>query len=274
MAHSATGTSRRGPLAAKVPEITFLFWVIKLLTTAGGEATSDYLALHGYPLAAAVEVTIFVIAVIIQFWVRRYVAAAYWFLALAIAIFGTGVADAMHLIVGIPYGGTTALWAVVLAIIFWTWYRTEGTLSIHSITTTRRELFYWATVFATFALGTALGDFTASVLHFGYLGSAVLFFVVILIPAVAWRYGMNAVTAFWCAYVVTRPLGASLADYFSKPHHLSGLNYGDGPTAVVMLALLVILIVYTAFARYDIQQPPAADKRTATDGANTAPASQ
>jgi uncharacterized membrane-anchored protein len=112
------------------------------------------------------------------------------------------------------------------------------------------------------------------VLHFGYLGSAVLFFVVILIPAVAWRYGMNAVTAFWCAYVVTRPLGASLADYFSKPHHLSGLNYGDGPTAVVMLALLVILIVYTAFARYDIQQPPAADKRTATDGANTAPASQ
>jgi uncharacterized membrane-anchored protein len=257
VAHSATGTSRRGPLAAKVPEITFLFWVIKLLTTAGGEATSDYLALHGYALAAVVEIAIFVIAVVIQFSVRRYVAAAYWFLALAIAIFGTGVADAMHLIVGIPYGGTTALWACILAIIFAVWYRSEGTLSIHSITTTRRELFYWATVFATFALGTALGDFTASVLHLGYLGSAVLFFVVILIPAVAWRLGMNAIAAFWWAYVVTRPLGASFADWFSKPHDISGLNYGDGPTAMVMLALIVILVGYTAIARYDIQRTPA-----------------
>ena len=118
MVHSAAGTSRRGPLAVKVPEITFLFWIIKLLTTAGGEATSDYLALHGYTLAAVVEIAIFVIAVIIQFSVRRYVAVAYWFLALAIAIFGTGVADAMHLIVGIPYGGTTALWACILAVIF------------------------------------------------------------------------------------------------------------------------------------------------------------
>jgi uncharacterized membrane-anchored protein len=256
--HSAAGTSRRGPLAVKVPEITFLFWIIKLLTTAGGEATSDYLALHGYLLAAVVEGAIFVIAVIIQFSVRRYVAVAYWFLALAIAIFGTGVADAMHLIVGIPYGGTTALWACILAVIFAVWYRTEGTLSIHSITTTRRELFYWATVFATFALGTALGDFTAAVLHLGYLGSAVLFFVVILIPAVAWRLGMNAIAAFWWAYVVTRPLGASFADWFSKPHNLSGLNYGDGPTAAVMLALIVILVGYTAIARYDIQRPSAA----------------
>jgi uncharacterized membrane-anchored protein len=259
VAHSLTGTSRRGPLGVKVPEITFLFWIIKLLTTAGGEATSDYLALHGNLVAGAVEIAIFVVAVICQFAVRRYVAVAYWFLALAIAIFGTGVADAMHLIIGIPYGGTTALWAIVLAVIFWTWYRSEGTLSIHSITTTRRELFYWATVFATFALGTALGDFTASVLHLGYLGSAVLFFVVILIPAVAWRrFGMNAIAAFWFAYVVTRPLGASFADYFSKPHHLSGLNYGDGPTAAVLLAIIVILVGYTAIARYDIQRPSAA----------------
>ena len=257
MAHSAAGTRGRGPLAAKVPEITFLFWILKLLTTAAGEATSDYFALHGNLVAGAAEVAIFVVAVIVQFSVRRYFAAAYWFLALAIAIFGTGVADAMHLIIGIPYGGTTVLWAVVLAIIFWAWYRSEGTLSIHSITTTRRELFYWATVFATFALGTALGDFTASVLHLGYLGSGCLFFVVILIPAVARRLGMNAVAAFWVAYVVTRPLGASFADYFSKPHAISGLNYGDGPTAAVMLALIIVLVGYTAIARYDIQRPAA-----------------
>jgi uncharacterized membrane-anchored protein len=253
--HSAVGAGRRAPVAAKVPEITFLFWVIKLLTTAGGEAISDYLALKGYVLTGVIEVCIFVVAVWIQFRTRRYVAAAYWFLALAIAIFGTGAADAMHLVVGIPYAGTTALWAAALAVIFWLWYRSEGTLSIHSITTTRRELYYWATVFATFALGTALGDFTAHVLNLGYLGSAVLFAVVIMVPAVAWRLGVNSVLAFWAAYVVTRPLGASFADYFSKSHALSGLNYGDGPVAGLLLVLIALLVGYTAIARYDIQRP-------------------
>lgn len=258
MTHASAGSSRP-PMAVKVPEVTFLFWVIKLLTTAGGEATSDYLALHGYVLAGVVEVAIFAVAVWLQFRTRRYVAAAYWFLALAIAIFGTGAADAMHLVVGIPYGGTTAFWAVVLAVVFWLWHRSEHTLSIHSIVTRRREMFYWATVFATFALGTALGDFTASVLHLGYLGSVVLFAAVIMIPAVAWsRFGANSVLCFWSAYVVTRPLGASLADYFSKPHAISGLNYGDGPVAVLVLAMIAALVGYTAVARYDIRQSAAA----------------
>jgi uncharacterized membrane-anchored protein len=243
------------PLAAKVPEITFLFWVIKLLTTAGGEAISDYLALHGNAVAGAVEILIFVVAVCWQFSTRRYTATAYWFLALAIAIFGTGVSDALHLIVGIPYAGTTALWAVVLAGVFWVWYRSEGTLSIHSIVTTRRELFYWATVFATFALGTALGDFTATALHLGYLSSGIAFAVIIMIPAVAWRLRLNAVVAFWFAYVVTRPLGASFADYFSKPHKISGMDFGDGPTAAVMLAAIVIGVGYLAITRHDMQQP-------------------
>jgi uncharacterized membrane-anchored protein len=254
MTHAAAASGRE-PIAAKVPEVTFLFWVLKLLTTAAGEATSDYLALHGYALAGVVEVTIFVVAVVIQFSTRRYIAAAYWFLALAIAIFGTGAADFMHLVVGIPYGGTTTIWAVVLAAIFWLWYRSERTLSIHSIVTRRRELYYWATVYATFALGTALGDFTASVLHFGYLGSIVLFAIVIIVPAVAWsRFGLNSVLCFWFAYVVTRPLGASIADWLSKPRDISGLDYGDGPVAVVLLLLLAVLVIYTAVARYDIQQ--------------------
>jgi uncharacterized membrane-anchored protein len=259
MTHAAA-VSGRQPVAAKVPEVTFLFWVLKLLTTAAGEATSDYLALHGYALAGVVEVTIFLVAVVIQFSTRRYIAAAYWFLALAIAIFGTGAADFMHLVVGIPYGGTTTIWAVVLAVIFWLWYRSERTLSIHSIVTRRRELYYWAIVYATFALGTALGDFTASVLHFGYLGSIVLFAIVIIIPAVAWaRFGMNSVLCFWFAYVVTRPLGASIADWFSKPRDISGLDYGDGPVAVVLLLLLAVLVIYTAAARYDIQQSATTD---------------
>jgi uncharacterized membrane-anchored protein len=257
MAHAIPRTGRREPLAAKVPEITFLFWIIKLFTTASGEAISDYLALryhHNYEIAGVIEVAIFLVALIWQFSTRRYVAAAYWSLALAIAIFGTGTSDALHLIVGIPYGGTTTLWIVVLALIFWIWHRSEGTLSIHSITTTRRELFYWATVFATFALGTALGDFTAAVLHLGYFGSAVLFLVIIMIPALAWRYfKMNAVFAFWFAYVITRPLGASFADWFSKPRDITGLNYGDAAVSAVTLVVIIALVAYLSIARNDIQ---------------------
>jgi uncharacterized membrane-anchored protein len=245
-----------GPVAAKVPEITLAFWVIKLLTTAGGEATSDYLALGSHVTGAAVETGLLVIGLIWQFRVRRYTAAAYWFLAYAIAIFGTGVSDTLHLTVGIPYAGTTLLWAVVLAGIFIVWYRSERTLSIHSIVTRRREAFYWATVFATFALGTALGDFTAMTLGLGYLGSVVLFFVVILIPAIAWRgFGLNAVIAFWSAYVVTRPLGASVADYVSKSRSLSGVGFGDGRTALIAALAVAIGVAYLAITRADIQDP-------------------
>jgi uncharacterized membrane-anchored protein len=251
------------PLGTKVPEITFMFWVAKLLTTAGGEATSDYLALHGNVVAGAVEVCLFIIGLIWQFRTRRYSAVAYWFFAYSIAIFGTGVSDTLHIIVGIPYAGTTAGWAVVLAVIFWRWHRSEGTLSIHSITSTRRELFYWATVFATFALGTALGDFTATALGLGYLASGILFGVVILIPAVAWSaFRLNAVVAFWFAYVVTRPLGASFADYVSKPHNISGINLGDGPTALVALIAVAILVAILAITRYDVQRPQVARHRT------------
>ena len=210
-------------MAAKVPEVIVLFWVVKILTTAGGEATSDYLKIYGNFVGGGVEVGLFLVGLGLQFGTRRYRAFAYWFLAYAIAIFGTGVADFLHLDVGIPYAGTTLLWAVVLAAIFWTWHRNEGTLSIHSITTQRRECYYWATVFATFALGTALGDYTAIALNLGYLSSGILFGVVILIPALAWwKLGLNAIAAFWMAYVVTRPLGASFADYISKPRNGSG----------------------------------------------------
>jgi uncharacterized membrane-anchored protein len=255
------------PVAAKVPEITFIFWVIKILTTAGGEATSDYLALdHGRLIGGAVEAGLFLIALFCQFRTRRYVAFAYWFLAYAIAIFGTGVADAMHLIIGIPYAGTTVLWAVVLAVVFWLWYRTERTLSIHSVYTQRREIFYWCVVFATFAEGTALGDFTATSLHLGYLASGIMFFVVILIPAVAWKgFRLNSVVAFWFAYVITRPLGASFADYLSKPHSISGANYGDGPVALYTTIVVLILVGYLAVTGHGVQRPLDAEvKRPAT----------
>jgi uncharacterized membrane-anchored protein len=244
------------PVAAKVPETIFLFWVVKILTTAGGEATSDYLKTWGNIKGGATEVGLFLVALVLQFATRRYQAFAYWSFAFAIAIFGTGVSDFLHLDVHIPYAGTTLLWAVILAGVFWMWQRSEGTLSIHSITTQRREAYYWATVFATFALGTALGDFTATSLNLGYLGSAILFSVVILIPAAAgMRFGFNRIGAFWAAYVLTRPLGASYADYISKPSAISGIGFGDGPTAVVFAVAVFILVAYLAIARPDIQRP-------------------
>ena len=244
------------PVAAKVPEVILIFWVVKILTTAGGEATSDYLKTYGNIGGGGVEIALFVAALVLQFATRRYRAFAYWSLAYAIAIAGTGVADFLHLDAHIPYAGTTLLWAVILVAIFWFWQRSEGTLSIHSITTQRREAFYWATVFATFALGTALGDFTATSLNLGYLASGILFTVVILIPAFArWQFGLNGIAAFWMSYVVTRPLGASFADYLSKPHSLSGINFGDGPTAIVFAVAVFVLVSYLAVVRPDIQRP-------------------
>ena len=244
------------PVAAKVPEVILIFWVVKILTTAGGEATSDYLKTYGNIGGGGVEIALFVAALVLQFATRRYRAFAYWSLAYAIAIAGTGVADFLHLDAHIPYAGTTLLWAVILIAIFWFWQRSEGTLSIHSITTQRREAFYWATVFATFALGTALGDFTATSLNLGYLASGILFTVVILIPAFArWQFGLNGIAAFWMSYVVTRPLGASFADYLSKPHSLSGINFGDGPTAIVFAVAVFVGVSYLAVARPDIQRP-------------------
>ncbi|MGH2851881.1 MAG: COG4705 family protein [Solirubrobacteraceae bacterium] len=245
------------PVAAKVPEVILVFWVVKILTTAGGEATSDYLKTYGNIKGGGVEVLVIVVGLLLQFATRRYRAFAYWFLAYAIAITGTGVSDFLHLDVHIPYAGTTLLWAVILAAIFWLWQRSEGTLSIHSIRTQRREGFYWATVFATFALGTALGDFTATSLNLGFLTSGILFAVVILIPPLArWRFGLGSIAAFWMSYVVTRPLGASFADYISRPHSLSGINYGDGPTSIVFAIAVFVLVCYLALTRPDIQQEP------------------
>ncbi len=247
------------PVAAKVPEVIFVFWVVKILTTAGGEATSDYLKTYGNFGGGGAEVLVIVVGVVLQFSARRYEAFAYWSLAFAIAITGTGVSDFLHLDVHIPYAGTTLLWAVILAAIFWAWQRNEGTLSIHSITTQRRETYYWATVFATFALGTALGDFTATSLNLGYLDSGIFFAILILIPALAhWQFGLNGIAAFWMSYVITRPLGASFADYISKPKSIGGLDFGDGPTAIVFAVAVFVLVSYLALTRPDIQQPLAA----------------
>ena len=232
-------------VATKVPQLTLLFWIIKILTTGMGETLSDFFVVAFDPVVVVLLAAVaFVGCLLIQLSAPRYVAWRYWLLVAMVAVFGTMVADVSHIVVGIPYSVSTAGFAIVVAALFVVWFRVERTLSIHSITTLRRELFYWATVTATFALGTALGDLTATTLGLGYLASAVLFAVVIAIPALAFRFlRLDAVIAFWAAYVVTRPLGASIADWLAVDHSRGGLALGTGPVSAVAFAAIAVLVV-------------------------------
>jgi uncharacterized membrane-anchored protein len=250
----AVPESPRSALMAKVPEITILFWVIKVLTTGMGEAASDWLGGLNLVLAGAIGFCGFVVALWLQFRSDRYVAVTYWFAVAMVAVFGTMAADGVHVALGLPYAITTTLYAIVLAVVLWLWYRSEGTLSIHSIVTRRRETYYWITVLTTFALGTAAGDLTATSLHLGFFASGLLFAAAITVPLLAWRLGLNPVAAFWCAYVLTRPLGASFADWLGKPHSFDGgLGFGDGSVTGLATVAIAVLVTYVAVRRTDIQ---------------------
>ncbi|HEU0028027.1 MAG TPA: hypothetical protein VFQ25_13010 [Ktedonobacterales bacterium] len=240
-------------VALKVPEIVIYFWIAKLLTTALGESTSDYLVFHIDPyLAVTLGGAGLAVALALQLIARRYVAWIYWLAVVMVAVFGTMAADVVHIVLGVSYLDSTVFFALALAVIFVCWYLVERTLSIHSISTLRRELFYWATVMATFALGTAAGDMTASTLRLGYFGSAVLFAVLFALPALAYRLlGLNAIAAFWLSYIVTRPLGASIADWLGKPHSASGLGLGDGPVSLVLTLLVIVVAGYLTVSRID-----------------------
>ncbi len=263
--------SARHPLS-KVPEVTAYFWITKVLTTGMGEATSDYLVHHYNPeIAVVVGFTAFVAAMALQFKVRRYVTSVYWLTVVMVAVFGTMAADVLHVGLHVPYWASSVFYAVVLALIFVAWRRSEGTLSIHSIYTRRRETFYWATVLATFALGTAAGDWTARTVGLGYFGSGVMFLVLIAVPAVAyWQFGMNAIAAFWFAYIVTRPLEASFADWLAWPHSASGLGLGHGAISVYSTVIIAGLVAYMSVTGKDIavrrvasgqRAEPAADRQ-------------
>ncbi|WP_104087141.1 hypothetical protein [Arthrobacter sp. GMC3] len=236
------------PLLSKVPQVTAIFWITKVLTTGMGETTSDYLA-HALDPAVAVGLgaLAFAAALALQFSVKRYIPWVYWLAVVMVSIFGTMAADVLHVGLGIPYLVSTVFYAAVLAIVFLLWHRTEGTLSIHSITSRRRESFYWAAVLATFALGTAAGDLTAMTFNLGYLGSGVLFAVAIAVPAFAyWKFGLKAIPAFWAAYVLTRPLGASFADWMAVSHQRGGLDWGSGPVSVGWALAIVGLVAVLA----------------------------
>jgi uncharacterized membrane-anchored protein len=239
----------------KVPLIIVFFWLTKVATTALGETASD--ALNGLPTGPAVAIPLMLIGLVWalrrQFRTDRYEAWTYWTVVVMVAIFGTSAADALHVGLGVPYFVSTIFYAIVLAVIFFTWHRVEGTLSIHSIHTKRREKFYWATVLATFALGTATGDMTATTLHIGYLGSGLMFLGLILVPFIGHRwFGLNAVLAFWMAYVLTRPLGASFADWMAVEPHRGGLGLGAGGASLILAAVVLLAIRRLATTKMDV----------------------
>jgi uncharacterized membrane-anchored protein len=227
--------------------------VVKILTTGMGETTSDFLArVLGPVVAGALGAAGLVVLLWLQFRAPRYRAWTYWAAIVMVSVFGTMAADVVHVVAGVPYAVSTAAFAVILAAILMAWYASEGTLSIHTVTTRRRERFYWATVLATFALGTAAGDLTAGSLHLGYLPAGLLFTALILMPALAYRFlGLNAVAAFWWAYVLTRPLGASFADWMGVGTDRGGLGLGTGPVSLALAVPIAALVTWLAVSRAD-----------------------
>ena len=236
----------------RVPEPTVGFWILKILTTGVGEVASDFLVKTFDPVVVVLVAAVaFAGVAAVQLTARRYVPWRYWLFVFAVAVFGTMIADVAHLVVGIPYAVTTAGFALVLLVIFLVWRRREGTLSVHSIDTNRREIFYWLTVCATFALGTAFGDFTATTLGLGFLGSGLIFLALFAVPGGLRLLGMPATAAFWWAYIMTRPLGASFADWLALPPERGGLGLGYLPIVGIGTVLIAIgvLLLQLGFSR-------------------------
>jgi len=237
-------------VAKKVPELTVYFWIVKVLTTGMGEATSDYFV-HTYDpyLVVIVAFLILALSVLLQVALPRYNTWSYWFAVSMVAVFGTMAAGIVHIYFGVPYLWSSSLYAASVVVIFALWYAVERTLSVHSIYSRRRELFYWASVLATFAMGTAVGDMTAVSFHLGFFASGILFAVLIAIPVVAYRLGLNEIVAFWWAYIITRPLGASFADWLAVPASQGGLNFGKGAVSIATWVLIIAFVTFLALTR-------------------------
>ena len=239
----------------KVPEVTLYFWIIKILATTVGETAADYLnetiglGLSGTTLVASV---VLIIGLIFQFGTRKYVPGIYWFAVVLISVVGTLITDNLVDNLGVALVTSTIAFSILLTATFLAWYRSERTLSIHTIVTTRREGFYWLTVLFTFALGTAAGDLLAEKVNLGYLLSAVVFGGAIAIVYIAHLRGvLKAIPAFWVAYILTRPLGASIGDYLSQKHWRGGLGLGTTVTSAIFLSTILALVVFLAITKRD-----------------------
>lgn len=251
-------TSRE--LLNKVPAVTLAFWVVKVLATTVGETAADYLnETLGFGLTGTslVMTALLLASLGAQLTARRYVPALYWMTVVLISVVGTLVSDELVDGLGVSLRVTTLVFAVLLVVVFTAWQRTERTLSVHSIVTTRRELFYWLAILVTFALGTSAGDLLSEGLDLGYPLSVVLFAVAIGLVYAAYRGGLDAVLAFWTAYVLTRPLGASLGDLLSQDRADGGLGLGTTVTSLVFLLTILAVVTYLTRTRRD-ELPPVA----------------
>ncbi|MBU6484618.1 MAG: hypothetical protein KGJ99_11860 [Betaproteobacteria bacterium] len=232
----------------KVPEVTIYFWVIKIMATTVGETAADFLSVKlklGLSVTSYVMGALLLIALLAQVRSKKYVPWIYWITVVLISVVGTLITDNLVDNFGVPLTVTTAVFSVALLVTFAAWYTSEKTLSVHTICTTRRELFYWAAILFTFALGTAAGDLTAERLGVGYANSATIFGAAIALVTLARYYlRMDAILAFWTAYVLTRPLGASLGDLFSQPTGNGGLGLGTVVTSAIFLVTILGLVAY------------------------------
>jgi uncharacterized membrane-anchored protein len=258
MANSSVGAPTARQLLNKVPEVTLWFWVIKILATTVGETFADFLAGLGLGLGGTTVLMSLLLVVVLgaQFRARRYVPGLYWLTVVLISVVGTLITDNLTDVLGVPLVASSILFAAALAVTFAVWYATEKTLSIHSIVTRRREAFYWLAILFTFALGTAAGDLFAEKLGIGYWPTALI--VAVLIGAVAVShlvFRANAVLTFWIAYILTRPLGASLGDGLSQPRADGGLGLGTTVTSLIFLVVILAVVTYLSITERD-QIPP------------------
>ena len=231
----------------KVPAITLVFWLIKVMATTVGETAADLLSETlklGLVVTSWVMAALLVVTLIVQFRAKKYVPVIYWIVVVFISVVGTLISDNLVDNMGISLITTSIIFAIALAIVFIAWYAVEKTLSVHTIYTTRRELFYWAAILFTFSLGTSAGDLLSERLGLGYALSAVMFAAAIAVIVVAYRLGMNGVLAFWAAYILTRPLGASVGDLLTQSKADGGLGLGTIPTSLVFLVIIVGLVIH------------------------------
>jgi uncharacterized membrane-anchored protein len=258
--HTPPTTSLGRTMLNKVPEVTLYFWIIKIMCTTVGETAADYLnADLGFGLTHTTYVTGALLAVLLlaQFRLRRYVPGVYWAVVVVISVFGTLITDNMTDLHNVPLTTSTPIFAAILAVVFAVWFAVERTLSIHSIVTSRRELFYWLAILFTFSLGTAAGDLVAEQFSIGYGPSIAIWGGAIALIAAA-RFGLraNAVATFWCAYILTRPLGASIGDFMSQhSHKYGGLGLGTTDTSYIFLGCILALVAFLSVTKRD-QTPP------------------
>lgn len=236
---------RLQPMLNKVPEVTAAFWAIKVMSTTVGETGADYLAVHaglGTAYTGAIMATLLAIALIFQLRSRSYVPWIYWVTVVLISVVGTQITDGLTDGLSVSLYISTGVFSLFLAATFAAWYRVERTLSIHTITTRQREIFYWTAILFTFALGTAAGDLATEALGLGFTLGVIVFGSLIVAIAVAWRLKANVVLTFWLAYILTRPLGASLGDLLSQSRQFGGAGLGTIVTSVIFLVVIAILV--------------------------------